>query len=78
MWYLFACVATPVSVSCIAPVGVASEAQCQEMANRWRGTAQVAHDKAYPRTQCVRIEGQAERQPPAPLVPDMGIGLPGR
>lgn len=77
MWYLFACVATPVSVSCITPVEVASEVQCQEMASRWRGTAQTTHDKANVRTQCVRIDGGAAgATTPAPKTPDIDIEVP--
>lgn len=72
MWYLFACVATPMSASCITPVAVQSEAECKVLEERWRGTAQVTHDRANVRTQCAQVDGQAA----VGQVPSMNLGVP--
>ena len=73
MWYLFACVAMPISASCITPLGFASETQCEAAADRWRRTAALANPKANAQTQCSKIDATTPRPL---LMPKVEIPLP--
>lgn len=39
MWYLLACIATPMATNCTAPVEMPSAEVCEFMAEQWRGNA---------------------------------------
>jgi hypothetical protein len=64
MWYLFACVASPLSITCIAPMTFDTATKCEVAAVQWQRVARASHDKASPRTQCQRIDANT----PAPIL----------
>ncbi len=73
MWYLFACVATPLSASCITPMTFDTSTKCEVAAIQWRRLVATTNPKASAQTQCQKFDGST----PAPtLVPDIKIPLP--
>lgn len=73
MWYLFACVATPLSASCIAPMAFDTSTKCEVAAVQWQRIARLTNPKATAQTQCQKIDSNT----PAPsLVPEIKIPLP--
>lgn len=76
MWYLLACIATPMATNCTAPVEMLSAEVCEFMAEQWRGNAYSANTRAVARTRCVEVKREAASDPGSGDVMPRGFELP--
>ena len=68
MWYLIACVATPVSVSCITPVSFRSVNECEAVGERWRMTAHAVRSQSNAQSYCMLVEANTRPQSDPPTI----------
>lgn len=70
MWYLLACIATPMATSCTEPTPMPNAEVCEFVADNWRGNALTANTRAIARTRCLEITDRQQRSGGSGIAPN--------
>lgn len=66
MWFLLFCTATPLAVTCTAPVQMPSKVICENIGEKYKALATRAHAKSAAIAQCVDDKWQGNIEVPIP------------